>query len=187
VALALVGLVAAMIAAKFGLRYSGLGSLYPNHETLFLAWTLAATRVFPFVDQEEDIGDLVWFPLQSLAVGAAVGFVLLGVGSVLASNTWSMGSAAIGLAVLFQWAELRRDRLKYRNLRELSLLHGTLRSTHQSGGLDSTGGVDSLFVVHRPYNWLGWFPIVVGGVLYRQELKRRKVPKEAGTGSSICK
>jgi GNAT superfamily N-acetyltransferase len=41
-------------------------------------------------------------------------------------------------------------------------------------------GLIGLFVVHRPYNWLlGWFPIIVGGVLYRQELKRRKALREA--------
>jgi hypothetical protein len=40
-------------------------------------------------------------------------------------------------------------------------------------------GLISLFVIPRPYNWLGWALIVVGGVLYRQELKRRKAAREA--------
>jgi hypothetical protein len=44
-------------------------------------------------------------------------------------------------------------------------------------------GLIGLFIVNRPYNWLGWFPIVVGGVLYRQELKRRKAEREARSRS----
>lgn len=35
-------------------------------------------------------------------------------------------------------------------------------------------GLIGLFVVPRPYNWLGWLLIILGGVLYRLELKRRK-------------
>ena len=31
-----------------------------------------------------------------------------------------------------------------------------------------------LFVVHHPYNLIGWPILVIGGVFYRQELKRRK-------------
>jgi GNAT superfamily N-acetyltransferase len=40
-------------------------------------------------------------------------------------------------------------------------------------------GVIGLFVVSRPYNWLGWVLIVVGGVLYRVELKRRKAKQKS--------
>lgn len=36
-------------------------------------------------------------------------------------------------------------------------------------------GLTILFAVHRPYNLLGWAFIVGGGVLYRRELKRRKL------------
>jgi hypothetical protein len=34
--------------------------------------------------------------------------------------------------------------------------------------------VVSLFVVHHPYNLIGLPLLVIGGVLYRRELKRRK-------------
>jgi hypothetical protein len=40
-------------------------------------------------------------------------------------------------------------------------------------------GLVCLFAVGHPYNLLGWALILVGGILYRQELKRRKALKTA--------
>ena len=43
--------------------------------------------------------------------------------------------------------------------------------------LIQVAGLVSLFTVHRPFNLVGWLVVVVGGVMYRQELKRRKEEK----------
>ena len=40
-------------------------------------------------------------------------------------------------------------------------------------------GLVCLFAVRHPLNLIGWLVIVIGGVMYRQELKRRKLEKEA--------
>jgi len=62
----------------------------------------------------------------------------------------------------------------------LAVRDWTVSSKLNQAVLIQLAGLIGLFVVHRPYNWLlGWFPIIVGGVLYRQELKRRKALREA--------
>ena len=43
--------------------------------------------------------------------------------------------------------------------------------------LIQVAGLVCLFVVYRPFNLVGWLVIVAGGVMYRQELKRRKEEK----------